>query len=230
MATRKTATKKTPAKKSTPAKKTVASPVKKTSSFVAPDLKLKDLILPIIVIIVVVLIGVFKNQFIVATVNGKQITRIDLIHQLEKKDGKTVLDSMVTEQLILQEADKRKITASNDEVKSEISSIEKSVSAQGQSLDMVLAQQGMTRDDLNEQVKLQVLLKKMVGPQPVSDREVQDYIDQNKDSLQQEGSTDPAKLNEQVKQSLEQQKVGEKVQTLVSSLQSKAKIDYLLKF
>ena len=193
------------------------------------NFQLKDLLLPAIVVVIVLLLGTFRGQFVVANVNGHQISRLDLIRELEKKDGKAVLETLVTERLILQEADKRKVTVSNSEVNSEIAKIEKSVSGQGQNLDVLLSQQGMTRGDLLKQVKIQLLLKKMVGQNiTVTDKEINDYIDKNKDSLP--AGTDPATLKPQIKTQLEQQKGNEKIQKIISDLQSKAKIEYLLKF
>lgn len=220
MATRKTATKTASKKVSDQSSKT-----QNVSSSKLKGIRLKDLILPIGIFAVAVLIWFMRDQVVVATVNGQPITRLAVISELEKKDGKTVLDSLVTENLILQEAQKRGISVSDQDVQNEISKIEKSITSQGQNLDMVLAQQGMTRTDLNRQIKLQLLLKKMVGTVSVTAKEVQDYMTQNKDSLPE--STDEAQLMSQIKAQLEQQKIGEKIQTFVASLQSKAKINYL---
>lgn len=220
MATRKTATKTASKKVSDQSSKT-----QNVSSSKLKGIRLKDLILPIGIFAVAILIWFMRDQVVVATVNGQPITRLAVISELEKKDGKTVLDSLVTENLILQEAQKRGISVSDQDVQNEISKIEKSITSQGQNLDMVLAQQGMTRTDLNRQIKLQLLLKKMVGTVSVTAKEVQDYMTQNKDSLPE--STDEAQLMSQIKAQLEQQKIGEKIQTFVASLQSKAKINYL---
>ena len=231
MATSKT-TKKIAPKRTVSAKTTPSAPATKTSSETKTSLmsriNLKNLIIPAVIIVVIIFLGVFKNQFIVATVNGQPVTRIQLINQLEKKDGKTVLQSIVTEQLILQEAKKRNVSVSEGDVKAEIANIEKSISAQGQNIDTLLAQQGMTRADLNDQVKIQLLLKKMVGSDvKITDKEVDDYIEQNKEAMPAEIT--PA-IRDQVKQQLEQQKLNEKIQAFVANLQSKAKIDYLRKY
>lgn len=231
MATRKT-TKKIAPKKTVSAKTTSSTPAVKTSSNSDTNpksrIKLKNLIIPAIIIVVIIFLGVFKNQFIVATVNGQPITRIQLINQLEKKDGKTILQSLITEQLILQEAKKQNVSVSDADVKAEIATIEKTISAQGQNIDTLLAQQGMSRADLNDQVKIQLLLKKMVGSDiKVTDKDVDDYVEQNKEAMPAEIT--PA-IRDQVKQQLEQQKLNEKIQAFVANLQSKAKIDYLRKY
>lgn len=192
------------------------------------NFQLRNLLLPAIIVVAVLLLGYFKNQFIVATVNGKQITRINLITELEKKNGKAILESLITEQIILQEAEKRKINIPDSEINSEISKIEKSISGQGENLDTLLAQQGMTRDDLKKQVKIQLTLKAMTGGSvSVSEKEINDYIETNKESIPE--GTEPGSLKTQVQQQLEQQKLNEKIQALIADLQKKAKVENFLK-
>ncbi|OGH12793.1 MAG: hypothetical protein A2776_02790 [Candidatus Levybacteria bacterium RIFCSPHIGHO2_01_FULL_40_10] len=200
---------------------------KPTPISVAKKSGVSKLIFPAIIVATIILTLVFKGPFTVATVNGKSISRAQFARELEKRDGKTVLDALVTEQLILQEASKKKISVSDKEINDEIAKIEKSVSDQGQSLDSLLTQQNMSRNDLKGQIKLQLLLKKIVGNVPVSDTEVDKYIEENKDSLPEE--TNPEDLRSQIKLQLEQQKLNEKIQNLVAELQKNAKIDYTIK-
>ena len=89
----------------------------------------------------------------------------------------------------------------------------------------------MTRADLSEQVKIQLLLKKMVPNTTVSTKEIDAYFEQNQESIP--AATDEAELQgqrDQVKQQLEQQKMSQSIQSFVSGLQSKAKIQYLHNF
>jgi len=218
MATRKTAIKKTSTAKKPQVKVSASVPAKK--------IQLKYLIPAIIVVVLVALLGVFRGQFVPATVNGDQVSRIELVRELEKKHGKTVLESLVTEKLITQEAEKRKVSVSNDEINKQVEQIEKSVKDQGESLDMLLAQQGLTRDDLIKQVMMQELLKKMIGKIEVTDKEVDDYLKQNQESIPTDAKID--ELKPQIKEQLMQQKLNEKIQTFVAELQKKAKIEYLL--
>lgn len=213
-------------KSKSPIRSSEKSVVKDNKKSFARGIELKALIPAIIVVAIIGLLGLFRNQFVVATVNGKQISRIELIRELEKKDGKTVLESLISKELVMQEAEKRKVSVSDSEVKSQVSKIEKSVSDQGQNLELLLAQQNMTRADLTEQIKIQALLKKMVGDIKVTDKEVADYLEQNKDSIPE--GTKPEEIKAQVKEQLEQQKLNEKIQTFVADLQKKAKIENLL--
>lgn len=204
---------------------------KKTAKFTLaralPNIKVKNLLVPCILIATLIILGLFKNQFIVASVNGKQITRLELIKKLEKRDGKTMLDNLIIETLILQEAENRKVNVGNQEVDGEIKKIEKNFSDQGQNLDQLLALQNLSLEELKNQIRIQLILKKLVGDVKVTNQEIGDYIEKNKDLIPKE--TSPEKARGDAKKQLEDQKINEKVQALIKDLQQKAKIEYLLK-
>lgn len=192
-------------------------------------LRLKDLVLPAVIVAVVILLGIFRGQFVVANVNGEQISRIELIRELEKAEGKRILDSLVTQTLITQEAKKRNVSATDGEIRDEIAKIEKNISDQGQKLDDLLAIQNLTRKQLEEQIRMQILLQKMVGENiQVADIEVNDYIKKNKESLPEDANMDELRTN--IGEQLKQQKLNEKIQELIQKLQKEAKIDYPFKF
>ena len=73
------------------------------------------------------------------------------IRELEKAEGKRILDSLVTQTLITQEAKKRNVSATDGEIRDEIAKIEKNISDQGQKLDDLLAIQNLTRKQLEAQ-------------------------------------------------------------------------------
>lgn len=189
-------------------------------------LRIRDLILPGIIVTIVIIFGIFRGQFVVATINGEQLSRLELIGNLEKQQGKTVLDNLIIEKLILQEAKSKKIAVSDNELNQEIQAIEKNVGSQGQKLDDLLNLQGMSRDDLKRQLKIQLILKKLVGTIKVEDKDVTSYMEKNKESLPE--ATVEAELKQKINAQLVQQKTNEKIQSLISDLKSKAKIKYLL--
>ena len=203
-----------------------SSQAKKSNRFTG--IKIKSLLLPIAIVIVVLALGLLKDQFVVASVNREQINRIELIRALEKKEGKNALEGIINERLIIQEAKKKKIIVSDNEINDEISKIEKSIKDQGQNLDDLLALQGLTKQQLKEEVKTQLLLRKLVGKVEVSDKEIYDFIEQNKASLPQDAK--PEDLRSQAKAQLEQDKINQKIQSLVENLRKKAKIEYFLGF
>ena len=66
----------------------------------------RNIILALIAVLVLAILALLKNQFIVVSVNGESINRLTLIRELEKQAGKKVLEGLVTNTLMLQEAKK----------------------------------------------------------------------------------------------------------------------------
>ena len=208
-------------------------PIQKKSAVIQSQpehLKLsKNQIILIVVVAVAGLLFYFKGLLIAATVNGSPISRWSVIKQLEKTGGKQTLDSLVTKELLLQEAKKKKITVSEQEINQEISKIEASVKKQGGTLDQALKAQGMTRVDFKEQVKLQKTLEKMFTDQlKVTEKEIDQFIETNKNSIPQ--TTNSTAIRESVRRQLQQGKLGQKVQELIANLKKSAKINYFINY
>ena len=188
----------------------------------------RNIILALVVVLVLAILILLKNQFIVVSVNGESINRLTLIRELEKQAGKKVLEGLVTNTLILQEAKKRNITITDNELNAEIKNIDENLKKRGQSLDQVLTLQGLTIDKVKDQIKLNLIMKKLLSDKiSVSDKDVSDYIEKNSKLIPQGANPDGTK--NQVRQQLEQQKLQEKGQELIKSLQDKAKINYFIK-
>jgi len=170
-----------------------------------------------------------KSLFIVAIVNNRPISRFGFDRALEKQGGKQVLNNIVTEMLIKQEAKKQKITVSKADLDQRYTEIDNQLKTQGQGLDAALAANGQTRADFDAQMKIQVLLEKMLGKDvSVSDEEINTYFTENKDTFDKGATLESEKEN--IKSTLLQQKLSEKFQPWLQDLQSKAKILYFLKF
>jgi len=172
---------------------------------------------------------VFKNNFIVAaTVDGRMISRYSLIKELEKQNGKTVLDKMISENIIRNEASKKGIQITDAEVEQEIKVVENGILAQGSTLDVALLQQGMSIDDLKERIRTQKMVEKLLADKiEVSGAEVNSYIATNKISLPK-GKETEAKT--QIADQLRDQKLNDEAQKWISELKSKAKINYYGKY
>ena len=180
----------------------------------------------LIVVILAAILYLFKNQFVVATVNGKPISRLTLISELEKQSGKQTLEGLITKTLSLQEAKKQNVIIGDEEIGKEIEQIEKNLVSQGQSLDQVLGAQGMEKDELREKIKLQKIVEKIVGGSvSVTDEEVSDYLEKNKDSIPQDLNIEEVKAT--IKEQLKQQKMNEEIQVWLESLRNTARINYL---
>lgn len=170
-----------------------------------------------------------RGLFVAAMVNNQPISRLSVVSELEKKQGKSALDSLITETLIMQEAQKNNIVVSQEEVDGEIGKISDSVKAQGQDLDQLLTLQGMKKEDLEKQVRVQKIVEKILADKlNVTDEDVKKYITDNKDSF-------PATMKEeekvtQARTQLQQDKIGTEFQTWVTDLRSKSDIKYFVSY
>lgn len=119
----------------------------------------------------------------IAKVNDVNITKDNLYDELVSAGGKQTLNSMITEELIQQELKKKSITVTDADVSKEVDALKASFPSEDQ-FNMQLQQAGMTLDDLKEQTKTQVELKKLMADKiKVTDDEIKQIYDQYKDSF-----------------------------------------------
>jgi len=226
-------TKKIRTKKNVAKKEVIEKSVGKVK---APKFSLKipkKVFLYVFILLLVVGGGYFaRKTFFVASVNGQLINRFTVIKDLEKQGGKKVLETIVLKTLINQEAKKRKLAVTQDEVDKELLKIESNVTSQGATLDTLLAQQGMTKSDLVGEIKLQLLVTKMVEKNvTVSDKEVDEYLaSQNSQVSLDLTQPTPGLSRVQAQAAVRQQKLQGEIQTFVAELKAKAKINYFVNY
>jgi parvulin-like peptidyl-prolyl isomerase len=225
---KKTAPKKSVHLKSTPSEE-MSAHTSDTIAKVSTGMKVKKsyIIAVLAVLMIAGLLYTFRSWIVVAMVNGQPVSRISYIRELERQAGKQTMNSIITKTLIFQEAKKQNVTVSDNEVNAELKKIEENLKKQGQKLDQVLALQGMTREQLVEQIKIQKMIEKMVGKNiEITDKEVDEYIAANKESLPQDA--DENALKKSAQERLKQQKLNEEVQKWLEKLQKDAKITYFV--
>jgi len=168
-----------------------------------------------------------KDQVLVAMVNGRPISRLTLIKRMEEQAGKSTLDGLITETLILQEAKKQNVSVTDLEVDQEITKLEEDLLQQGQELDQLLSLQGSSKDELKERMRIQKIIEKIVGQDiQITDEEMETYLEENKEFIPQDG--DLEEVNAGIKDQLTQQKLNEKIQSWLKSLNESADIKYFL--
>jgi foldase protein PrsA len=180
----------------------------------------------LLVVVVLVVFGyIVRSRTIAAMINGIAIRRSDVIDQLEKTQGKQILESLLNKELILQEAKKQNITVSDEEINTELDKIKTQLEAQGQNLESIMAMQGLTLDQVKTEIKIQKLIEKLVLTSiSITDEEISSFIEQNKEYLPE--STDEAKLKEQVREQIKTQKLSTEAQSLLETLRKSASIQY----
>lgn len=180
-------------------------------------------------LLVLVIAGIFvyaylRDYIVAATVNGKTVSRYAVIKELETQSGRKALEAIITRKLIDQKADEKKIEVSQKDIDTEIKKIEANIKAQGGTLAQALEQQGMTTDDLIEQLTLQMKLEKLAGGKTmITDKEVDKYLADNADLFPTGGAQPP---KDQVKEQLQQEKSKEAIQKYLEELKKSAKIQY----
>lgn len=181
------------------------------------------------VIIVLAVLYSARGLFVAAMVNGAPISRMAIMSQLEKASGKQMLEALVVKKLIAQEAAKTGKVVTDEMISTEMKKLEDQVTAAGNStLDELLAGQGMTRADLRDQIMVQKQLELILGDKVVvTDKEVEEYITQNKLTIPKEQlEAAHAEIREQMKQ----QKMSTEGKQLVEKLRTDASISYFVKY
>lgn len=181
-----------------------------------------------IILGVVALIGLlysFRGAFLAATVNGKPITRYQIMREAEKAQGAQLLDNLVLEELIAQEAKAKGVQLADEAIDARIEEIRQNVADQGQDFDQLLAMQNLTMEDLREQIELQMKLEELVSSDAeVTDEQIDSYIEQNKDFLPEDMSDE--EIREMVTEQLKQQEMSTRYQQWSEDIRSEAKINY----
>lgn len=192
------------------------------------------LLLAIIFVLVLLLLGGVigvvaywkRSVFLVAKINNTYVTRWDMLQALEKQYGKSVLGSMVSKQLILEEAEKNSVTVSEEEIQDEITKLQETVKSQGKEMDAFLAERHLTMDDLREQVRIQKLVVKMIIKDAVvTEKDVEDAL-QKMNPPKSAKPEELVSMRNQIRNNLQREKLDSVYASWSKSLQDKAQITF----
>lgn len=195
----------------------------------------------------------FQNKGeVVARVNGEEIMRKDLDAQiaqveqnlsLQGQEGqlddeqfrsqveRQVLDQLIAQVLIIQEAKKEAISVSSNEVELEYQNLVDSVGSE-EALSQRLSQAGVEKGALREDIRKQLLIQKYLTAKSadqdfeVTDEEVVSFYDEW--SSDQEEPPALEEVEEQIKDQLTSQKENQFISDLVTSLRENSDIEILL--
>lgn len=120
---------------------------------------------------------------IVAKVNGIPITESELHKLLVQQGGTDALETLIQQSIIKQEAEKQNIQVSEADINKELSTLQDSFDSD-EAFNQALETNGMTLDDLKENIVTNIELKRIFEARsPITDEEIQQYYDANKESL-----------------------------------------------
>jgi parvulin-like peptidyl-prolyl isomerase len=151
----------------------------------------------------------------VATVNGKAISRGQYDKAVADDNGSQVLDSLISKTLVEQDAARRHVTVTPDEIDAKLKEAKSQFSTDAE-YRQALDAQHINELQLRDGIRFTLLLQKLAQSNiQVSDAEVQQEYDQNKDT-QYKGQT-----LDQVKDSITQQLTSQKQQDAASAYLAK---------
>lgn len=160
--------------------------------------------------------------FVAAIVGNQPITRFKVVQELEKRAGENVLDNLVIEQLVKMEAEKQGIEVSSEEINERLTVLEDQEKQKGTTLDNTLAELGQTKGELEEYIRVQFLIEKLLEEDiEVTDDEAEETYNAN-ESLY--GDQDFEAVKDGIKQQLRQQKMATYYEVLVERLKEEYRI------
>ncbi|MBE3575438.1 MAG: peptidylprolyl isomerase [Firmicutes bacterium] len=120
-----------------------------------------------------------QNGPVVVTVNGDPITQEQFYQAMEERVGKPILDLLITEQLIRQEAAKEGVTVTPQQVDDQMAQIRSQFPSEAE-YQAALAQNQLTPELLRYQVEMSLLVQGLSRHGvTVTDQEVTDYFNAN---------------------------------------------------
>lgn len=143
----------------------------------------------------------------IASVNGVAITRETLHNKLEERFGRIALEQLIMEELIKQEAKKKKIKVDDKEVQNKINGIKKQMGSP-EKFNQVLTQNNMTIEGMKQQIRIEITLEKFIEKE-IKGKEV--------DALQKEKKIGKDEARRII--------VGQKIPTYLDKLKNEAKIE-----
>lgn len=183
---------------------------------------IKQVIFVILTLFVVGFLGYrFRDKFLAGMVNGRPVFRYELTGRLYSQYGRVVLEDLIVDKLISQEAGKKGMTVSRQEVDEGIAKIKQQLGDKAD-LDSLLSLQGIKKSDFEHQLETQILVKKILVKEiSVTDEEISTYIQENRKLMT---ATAEADLKVEAGERLMEKKISEQVNSWVSGLLEKAKI------
>jgi hypothetical protein len=161
----------------------------------------------------------------IAVVGGQYLPVSMIDDQLRANYGSNGIDSVIQQQLILQEGARQHVNITDKQISDELAKIKNSSGGQT-SYSAQLKQLGISESLLQYQVRVQLTRESLLKDKiQVSDKEISDYYDQNKDSIDPGGKTGLDALKSQIHQTLKQQKLDGATTDYVTSLRQRTHVE-----
>ena len=160
-----------------------------------PVLKIVEYIVIIIACLALIDLGVqyYNNSYSIAIVNNSRIPRSEWRKQMEQYYGKAMASKMIDDQIVELEAKKANVEVTDEDINAELERIKESMGGE-EALQNTLVANNFTLDQLKDQLRTDVLLRKILEPSlQYTDDDIKNFFDQYSDVL---FPTDAAALEE----------------------------------
>ena len=130
----------------------------------------KYIMLALVLVLGLSLTGCKKDE-VVATVDNVNITKDELYDALVKQHGSEVLESLISEKIIELEVSKAKIGITTEEIEAEFNKMANYYGGV-EILNEAMKNYDMTRKDMDDNIKMNLSIKKLVSSDIVIEEEV----------------------------------------------------------
>lgn len=129
--------------------------------------------------------GSSKEENVVALVGDEKITKDELYDLLVKANGQGALDVLIVNKIILLESEKQNIKITEEDIKEETDKMVETLGGK-EAFESALQYYGYSEDDMKKEIEMNLYLTKLLEPEiPITDEEMKNYFDENKDSFKQ---------------------------------------------
>lgn len=166
----------------------------------------------------------YRGLLIAGTVNKTPITRWELNKILTNRYGDAVLEELVNNELLTQEAAKQGITITDEDLANERQSLVDSLGGE-ENLASALTQYGLSEADLSDQLRLKLTqdrLSDKLFDVNITDEEIAEYFETNKAMYE---GVELDQVREEIKQGLTQQQLQQEFYAWFDQLKSEAQIE-----
>ncbi|MFF2178749.1 peptidylprolyl isomerase [Lysinibacillus sp. NPDC058147] len=135
--------------------------------------------------LLILLFGCSASSDYVAKVDGEKILQTELDDALREQYGTEVLDTLITNKIVELEAKKEDVSVSDDAIQEEYKELAESSGGE-ESLQEALKANGLTEQSVKDNIRMYQLTKNVIAKSiDISDEEVAQYFENNKDSYGQ---------------------------------------------
>lgn len=169
----------------------------------------------------------YRGLLIAGTVNKTPITRWELNKVLTNRYGDAVLEELVNNELLTQEAAKQGITITAEDLANERQSLVDSLGGE-ENLASALTQYGLTEADLSDQLRLKLTqdrLSDKLFDVNITDEQIAEYFEANQAAYE---GVELDQVRQEIKQGLTQQQLQQEFYTWFDQLKSESQIETYL--